>query len=575
MEIVNKQLETVEFSRGTCIMEQGSEGRGCYLIDEGIVRVEYDTGELDTDVVLNYLEPGMVMGDFSLIDHQPRSASLYAHTDVKARWLSLENFETLLKDHPEIGMQLLKTFSANLIQIVRQTNKQLADFISMESSTAFVDEMVGNAHRAQNSFQDWPEEKVDLLLKDLVKAIVNHAGELAADTVKESGIGVVADKVEKIHFASQKVYDALAGKPAHGMIRYNQDHRIEEFASPMGVIFGIIPLTNPVPTMIFKVLICLKSRNALIMSCHRKAMQVGNRTGEIIQDILKKHDAPIHLVQWIRERSSRKITNMFMHHPDMSFILATGGPSIVKAAYSSGTPAIGVGAGNAPVYIAKDADLDITADMIISSKSFDNGVICGSENNLVVHAAVRDAFLSSLQNHGARIFNQNETEILLKDMYNADKHRFSEFFIGQSAKAIAQKAGISVDDSTRLLVLPLEIDQYSGPFGHEKLAPVLSLFTVKDDEKAFEFCRDILMQEGSGHTAIIHTLNQDLAKQYAAVMPASRILVNVGGSLGCIGGGNGLLPSLTLGCGTLGGTSTTDNVTYKNLLNVKRLAFAC
>ncbi|NQT25277.1 aldehyde dehydrogenase family protein [candidate division KSB1 bacterium] len=574
MAIVNNSLETVTFSTGTCIMEQGGEGNGCYFIDEGTVRVEYDTGELDTDVVLNYLEPGMVMGDFSLIDHEPRSASLYAHTDVTARWLSLEKFETLLANHPKIGTQLLKTFSANLIQIVRQANKQLADFISMEVSTPFVDSMIENAHAAQTTFQDWPEDKVDALLNDMVDAIVTHADELAADTVEESGLGVMADKVAKIRFASQGVYDVLAGKPAYGMIQYNQADRIEEIASPMGVIMGIIPLTNPVPTMIFKALICLKSRNALIMSCHRKAMIVGNKTGEILQDVLKKHHAPVHLIQWIRERSSRKLTNMFMRHPDMSFILATGGPSIVRAAYSSGTPAIGVGAGNAPVYIAQDADIEKTAEMNISSKSFDNGVICGSENNLVVDASVHDAFLTALKKHGARILNQDEMELLLEEMYDSDMHRFNAFMVGHSAQAIAEKAGIAVDDTMRLLILPLENEQYTGPFGHEKLAPVLSLFTVKNEEEAFKLCKDILTQEGSGHTAIIHTHDQDLAKRYAALMPASRILTNVGGSLGCIGGGNGLLPSLTLGCGTLGGTSTTDNVTYKNLLNVKRLAFA-
>jgi len=574
MAVVKQSLEAVEFSAESCIMEQGDEGNGCYFIDEGTVRVEFDTGELDTDVVLNYLESGSVMGDFSLIDHQPRSASLYAHTDVKARWLSLDKFEDLLANHPRIGIQLLKTFSDNLIQIVRQANKQLADFISMEVSTAYVDEMIENAHKAQRAFQDWPEGKVDALLKDMVEAIVSEAEELAADTVEESGLGIMNDKIAKIRFASQGVYDVLAGKPAYGMIQSNPANRIEEIASPMGVIFGIIPLTNPVPTMIFKTLICLKSRNALIMSCHRKAMKVGNKTGEILQDVLKKHHAPIHLIQWIRERSSRKLTNMYMRHKDMSFILATGGPSIVRAAYSSGTPAIGVGAGNAPVYIARDADLEKTADMIISSKSFDNGVICGSENNLVVHASVREKFLNALQNHGARILNQDEAHMLLKKMYDSDLHRFNALMVGQSALAIAQQAGIPADDSTRLLVLPLETDQVSCPFGHEKLAPVLSLFTVQDDEEALRLCKDILTQEGRGHTAIIHTHDPDLAKRYAAVMPASRILTNVGGSLGCIGGGNGLLPSLTLGCGTLGGTSTTDNVTYKNLLNIKRLAFA-
>ncbi|MCK5148962.1 aldehyde dehydrogenase family protein [bacterium] len=574
MSVVDNVLEAVEFSEGTCILEQGSEGDSCYFIDAGTVRVEFDTGELDTDVVLNYLEPGMVMGEFSLLDHQPRSATLFAHTDVTAKKLTTEKFAGLLASHPQVGIKMLTAMSMNLIGIVRNTNKQLADFMSMGSSTAHVDQMINDALKAQALFQDWPEAKVDALLKDMVDAITAQADALAEETVEETGLGVAADKAAKIRFASQGVFDVFVGKPAAGLIEFNKENMIEEIATPMGVILGIIPLTNPVPTMIFKALICLKSRNALIMSCHRNGMKVGTRAGEIMQAVLEKHGAPVNLIQWIRKRSSRKLTNMFMRHPDMSFILATGGPSIVKAAYSSGTPAIGVGAGNAPVYVTADADIEATAEMVISSKSFDCGVICGSENNLIVNASVRDKFLTALVKHGAKVLNSEEIERLEANMYDKENGRFNIYMVGKTAQVIAEKAGIAVDDTTRLLIVPLVKEKAVGPFGHEKLAPVLSLFTVQDEAEAFALCNDILVQMGSGHTAIIHTHDQGLAERYAAAMPASRILVNVGGSLGCIGGGNGLLPSLTLGCGTSGGTSTTDNVTYKNLLNIKRLAFA-
>lgn len=574
MKIVDDNMNAVEFIEGDLITEQGSQGDGCYFIDEGTVRVEFDTGETDTDVVLNFLEPGQVVGELSLIDDEPRAATCYAHTPVKARWLSQINFETLMVEHPHIGIHLLLAISHNLIHTVRYANKQLAGLMAEEGSTSDVDSIVSKALNAQRIFQDWPEEKVDALLKDMVNAIINNVDELAESTVKETGLGVARDKAEKIRYASQGVYDVLAGKPASGLIQYHQNDKIEEIASPMGVILGIIPLTNPVPTIIFKALICLKSRNALILSCHRAAMLVGNRTGELIQEVLKNHGAPIYLVQWIKKRSSRKLTNTFMRHKDVSFILATGGPSIVKAAYSSGTPAIGVGAGNAPVFIAKDADIDETAEKIISSKSFDCGVICGSENNLVVEETIRQEFLDALDRHGAKILNEDEVGKLEKKMYDPETGRFNIFMVGQSAKIIAKKVELDVAEDIRLIVVPLPLEKVSGPFGREKPAPVLSLFTVKDADEGLTVSRSILSQMGSGHTAIIHTHDQDLAKRYARAMPASRILVNVGGSLGCIGGGNGLLPSLTLGCGTLGGTSTTDNVTYKNLLNIKRLAYA-
>lgn len=574
LNFVSTKLEPVTFKEGDLIIEEGSDGNGCYFLDEGRVRVEVDTGETDTDVVLNYLEPGQVMGEFSLLDQQPRSASLFAHTDVKARWLSTDNFQALLKENPVIGTKLLQAISLNLINIVRNTNKQLADFMAYDASNEHVDKMVSDGLKAQQQIQHWTENKIDALLKDLVDIINQNAESLAKATVEESGMGVVQDKINKIGFASQKVYDLIQGKSGAGLLQHVNETNIDEFASPMGVVLGIIPLTNPVPTMIFKTLICIKSRNALIMSCHRNALSVGNQAGELMQSVLKKHNAPIELIQWIKERSSRKVTNMFMRHKDISFILATGGPSIVKAAYSSGTPAIGVGAGNAPVLITETANLDITAKAIVDSKSFDNGVICGSDNNLIVEESVRNEFIKALKKNGAKILDSQEVQQILDHAFDPKTGKLSRELVGQSAATIAKTCGFNIEKSQKLIVAPLPLSEVTGPLGQEKLAPLLPLFTVKNTTEAFRVCKQILEREGSGHTAIIHTSDKDLANAYGQEMPASRILVNTGGSFGCIGFGNGLLPSLTLGCGTLGGTSTTDNVTYTNLMNIKRVAHA-
>jgi acyl-CoA reductase-like NAD-dependent aldehyde dehydrogenase len=326
--------------------------------------------------------------------------------------------------------------------------------------------------------------------------------------------------------------------------------------------------------MAFKTLICLKSRNALILSCHRGALPVGNQAGEIIQAVLKQHGAPVDLVQWIKERTSRRLTSMFMAHKDVSFILATGGPSMVHAAYSSGTPAIGVGPGNAPVWICPDADLDAAAEMVIHSKSFDNGVICGSENNLVVDASVCGDFIAALEAHGAAVLSPDEVETLTPHVIDSDKGRLHRDVVGLSAQRIAERAGIRREGPIRLLVVPQASDQVEGPYGREKLAPILSLFTVNGEAEAVDLCKRILANEGIGHTAIIHTKDPSRINRFGMEMPASRVLANSPGSQGCIGLGTGLTHSLTLGCGTWGSTSTTDNVSFGHLLNIKRIAQA-
>jgi acyl-CoA reductase-like NAD-dependent aldehyde dehydrogenase len=331
-------------------------------------------------------------------------------------------------------------------------------------------------------------------------------------------------------------------------------------------------VTNPVPTIVFKTLIALKGRNALILSCHRNSLDVGSQAVSIINDVLERHEAPRDLVQSIRQRSSRQKTMMFMNHPGVSLILATGGTSMVKAAYSSGTPAIGVGSGNAPVLICGDADLSAAAKAIIQSKSFDNGVICGSENNLVVVASAYDDFVKTLDAEGAAVVTADEKNRLTAQIIDPDTSGLKKSIIGKSAQFIAGTAGIRRDKDIRLLVVPIRKQELQSVYGHEKLLPVLSLYMVKDEVEGIQACKQILSNQGRGHTAIIYTQDQELMKLFGREVEASRILVNTPASQGCIGIGNGLTPSFTLGCGTFGGNSTTDNISYTHLLNIKRLA---
>jgi acetaldehyde dehydrogenase/alcohol dehydrogenase len=330
-------------------------------------------------------------------------------------------------------------------------------------------------------------------------------------------------------------------------------------------------MTNPVATLVFKTLICLKARNALIVSHHPAAAGVGAGTVELIGKVLDEHGAPPALLQSV-QRASRTRTAMFMRHPGVSLILATGGTAMVRAAYSSGTPAIGVGSGNVPALVCADADPAAAAEAVVQSKSFDHGIICGSEDNLVVAAAVRVPFLAALEAAGAVVCSDEEAARVAGHAFDpADGHLRREV-LGQPAQAIAEAAGVRRDRPVRVLVLPQPLDRADGPLGREKLAPLLSLFTVTGDDQGLEVCQRLLANQGAGHTAVIHTGDQALQERFAVQIPASRILVNGPATHGCIGVGNGLTPSLTLGCGTFGGNSTTDNVTYTNLLNVKRLA---
>lgn len=574
MAVLNDYFRTVRFPKGACIMREGDPGEGCYFIDEGEARAEIRNAETDSDSVLSYMDAGTFVGEVSLLDRKPRSASVYAHTDVTARWLSRENFDSLCERHPSVGFVILKNLGQDLsARLRRQTNK-VAEYLFSDEIDDQTNAMVARAVEAQRLFADWREERVDALLKDIAEAVAGQAQALAEACVEETKMGVVADKVEKIRFGSVGVWNSLAGRPAAGLVRTDEGRRVSEIASPMGVIFGLIPLTNPVSTFAFKTLISLKGRNAVILSCHRDALVVGGRTGEIIGSVLRTHGAPADLVQWLRGRGSRKKTMMFMKHPDIALILATGGPSMVKAAYSSGTPAIGVGAGNAPVWICADADVQAVAQMVVASKSFDNGVLCGSENNLVVEKLVAPEFVKALEASGAQVLSPDEKRRFVVEAFDPESHTVRRDLVGRSALHIAQNTGIKAKPDLRLIVVPATVDDLSGPLGHEKLAPILSLFTVKGEAEGLALCKRILGAEGRGHTAIIHTRDQKLAERFALEMPASRVLVNTPGSQGCAGICNGLTPSLTLGCGTYGGNSTTDNVTYTHLLNIKRMALS-
>ena len=567
-------LQPVTFPKDACIMEMGEPGNGCYLIDSGEVRLELTFTETDSDSVLGYLKAGCFLGEFSLCDGQPRSASAYAESPVSARWFSSEDFNKLCVSHPATGLAISRALAGSLSAKMREMNRRLSEYIFADEIDAAADSLVSRAINAQHDFAGWPEDKVDALISDIAQAFADQAADFAQATVDETKMGNAADKTAKNRFSSLEVARSLVGKPAGGLLSSeNSNGRVDTFVSPAGVVLGLIPVTNPVATIVFKALVCIKARNALILSVHRSAQKVGARAASLIQATLQKHSAPPDLVLPIQARSSRRTTAMFMKHPGVALILATGGPSMVKAAYSSGTPAIGVGAGNAPCWIASDADTAQAAAQVVGSKSFDCGVICGSENNLVVDATVRTAFTAALEANGGAVLAPDEKRRFCDHVFDPADGHLRKKIIGRSAAETAAACGIKRAFPIRLVVIPAGREELAGPLAAEKLAPMISLFTVSGDDEAISLCRSILSKCGKGHTAAIHTASDSRAQLFAREIEASRLIVNAGSAQGCIGFGTGLTPSFTLGCGFLGGNSTSDNVTFSHLLNFHRLAW--
>lgn len=559
----------VSYREGQPIFRAGSEGDACYLIDSGEVRLEVERPEVDSEGVLQILGAGEILGELALLDRLPRSASAYADTDVVARRLTVGALEVLAKDNPALALSVYRALGRGAATKLRATTSKLAEHMFAGESDPDVDSTIRLASAAQAKIADWDEAAIDTMLTRLATAIHDKAGWLAELTVAETSYGNTADKTVKNQVASKLVLESLVGRPARGVVANDDLRRVAEVAHPVGVIFGLIPVTNPVATAVFKTLIALKSRNAVIFSFHRGAAKTCAIACELMQQELVRSGAPADLIQWVKKRSSRRTTAAYMAHPGVGLILATGGAAMVRAAHSSGNPAIGVGPGNAPALVLADADLENAAVSIVGSKGFDNGVICASENNLVVEVSVRDAFVTALEAAGAAVLERDEADMLNEAILH-DGHLVTHA-IGKSAAQMAAAAHISRPYPIKLLVVPTAPPLEGNAHAGEMLAPICSLFTVADFEEGLALSKALLEHQGIGHTAMIHTKDEALIDRYGHEIPASRIFVNTGGVPGILGLTTGLTPSFTLGCGTFGGNSTTDNVTFHHLTNTKHL----
>jgi acetaldehyde dehydrogenase (acetylating) len=427
------------------------------------------------------------------------------------------------------------------------------------------------ARQAQSRLAELSQAQIDAIVGAMAAAVTPHAEALARLAVEETGYGVVADKIQKNLFGSQRVYEFIRPMRTVGVINRIEERKIVEIAEPFGVVAAVIPSTNPTSTAIYKLLIALKARCAIVISPHPAAVRCITRTVEFMAEAAASAGAPpgsIGLMTTVTLEGTQEL----MKHRDVAVILATGGMGLVRAAYSAGKPAYGVGPGNAPAYIEQSADLRKAVRDIVTGKTFDNGVLCSSENSVVVDEAIAEDARREFQGQGAYFMSPAEIDALGKAFVTPQRLP-NPALVGKSAAHIAGQAGITVPDGTRVLVAPLAGVGRDYPLSIEKLAPILSWYVVRDWQEACERCIQILRYGGMGHTMSIHSQNEEVILQFGLKKPAFRICVNTPTTHGSIGLTTGLDPAMTLGCGGWGGNITSDNISPRHLLNIKRLAY--
>jgi acetaldehyde dehydrogenase (acetylating) len=445
-----------------------------------------------------------------------------------------------------------------------QTDKDLASIAEARA-------LARAARRAQPLLAELSQEQIDRIVGAMADAVTPHAEALARLAVEETGYGVVADKVQKNLFSSRQVYEFIRPLKTVGVINRLEDKKIIEIAEPFGVVAAVVPSTNPTSTAIYKILIALKARCAIVISPHPSAARCIIRSAEIMAEAAAAAGAPEGSIGWMKTVTLEG-TQELMRHRDVAVILATGGMGLVRAAYSAGKPAYGVGPGNAPCYIERSANLRKAASDIMLGKTFDNGVLCSSPNSVVVDEVLAADARRAFEAEGGYFLNAADSDALARALVTPQRLP-NPTLVGKPAALLAQAAGVEIPDGTRVLIAPLKGVGRDYPLSVEKLSPVLSWYEVTDWRDGCERCIEILRYGGMGHTMSIHSQNEDVILQFGLRKPAFRICVNTPTTHGSIGLTTGLDPAMTLGCGGWGGNITSDNISPRHLLNVKRLAY--
>ena len=436
-----------------------------------------------------------------------------------------------------------------------------------------VDELMIKAKKASEEYMKLDQEQVNDIIKAMSMAGLEHHMELAKMAVEETGRGIYEDKITKNMFATEYVYHSIKYDKTVGVINKNEEEGYEEIAEPVGIIAGVTPVTNPTSTTMFKSIIAAKTRNVIVFGFHPSAQKCSVQAATYLRDAAIKAGAPENCILWIEEPSI-EATRALMNHPAVNLILATGGTGMVKSAYSCGKPALGVGPGNVPCYIDKTAKLKTSVNDLVMSKSFDNGMICASEQSVIVDKDIKDQFEWLMREAGCYFLSEDETNRLRSKMFIEEKgEALNSSIVGKSPYDIAKLAEIDVPKDTKVLVLKENGVGIEYPFSKEKLSPVLAYYVVENSDEGIELAEKLIEFGGLGHSAVIHSEDDETIQKFSQKVKVGRIIVNSPSTHGAIGDiYDTNMPSLTLGCGTFGGNSTTANVSSVNLINIKRVA---
>ena len=427
------------------------------------------------------------------------------------------------------------------------------------------------AREAQIRLAQFSQETLDAIVEAVAKAFSAAAPELAALAVQETGFGNVEDKITKNRFASESVCRRIRGMKTVGVLKEMAQEKLWEVGVPVGVIGAIVPSTNPTSTVCYKALIALKAGNAIVFSPHPKAVTCTLRAAQIVSAAAEKAGAPKGCVGCLSMASMAGYQEL-MAAPEVRLILATGGPGMVKSAYSSGKPAIGVGAGNGPAYIHHTADPQQALACILRSKTFDNGTVCASEQSIIVERTVEEQVKAAAKAMGFYFMSAEEAGMLAKLLFRPTG-ALNPDIVGKEAGKLAEMAGFSVPSGTKILVAREEQAGPNYPYSMEKLCPVLAFYVMEDEDAVLEKVVEILNHEGAGHTFAMHAQDRNVVEKFAKTVPVSRFLVNAPAALGGIGAETNLFPALTLGCGAVGGSSSSNNIGPMDLVNIRRVAW--
>ena len=427
------------------------------------------------------------------------------------------------------------------------------------------------AGQAAERLAAFSQEQLDAIVEAVAKAFYEAADQLAEEAVRETGFGNARDKREKNHFASQRVCDAMRGMKTVGILRGNEQEKLMEIGVPVGPIAAIVPSTNPTSTVCYKALISLKAGCSIVFSPHPKALECTTKAAKLVALAAQSAGAPEGAVSCLTIPSLDGCREL-MAAPEIRLILATGGPAMVRSAYSSGKPAIGVGAGNGPAYIHRSADVSHALDCIVKSKSFDYGTICASEQSIIVEKDMEQTVKAAAEKKGFYFMNTEEAGRLAKLLFKPNG-TLNPAIVGKPALQLAQMAGFSVPNTTKVLVAREQEAGPTRPYSMEKLCPVLAFFVMDSEDAVLSKAIEVLKHEGSGHTFAMHATDKAVVEKFALQIPVSRFLVNTPAALGGIGATTKLFPALTLGCGAVGGSSSSNNISPMDLVNIRRVAW--